>query len=246
MNHQILLYEELSFNSHPSLKTQYYDGWILRYSNGFTNRANSVNMIYPSTINLQTKIEECEKRYSEQKLPCVFKVTDGSEEGLDGMLEERGYQVVTPTMLMIMDLQNKNFVSSDCIITPYADDEWLRIYFDLCRVEKLDQKTAKEMMDAVMNTTLNCRIVENDKSIACATAIIERGYVILLNVNVEEKYRGRGFGRQLCESLLCEAKLRGAHTSYLQVVHNNKIAINLYEKLGFKKVYSYWYRVKEM
>lgn len=52
MNEQIRLYEELSFNSHPSLQTQYYDGWILCFSNGYTNRANSVNMIYPSTIDL--------------------------------------------------------------------------------------------------------------------------------------------------------------------------------------------------
>lgn len=25
--------EELSFNAHPSLQTQYYDGWVLRFSN---------------------------------------------------------------------------------------------------------------------------------------------------------------------------------------------------------------------
>lgn len=66
----------------------------------------------------------------------------------------------------------------------------------------------------------------------------------LVHVIVDEAYRGRGYGRQLCESLLYEAIQHGAHTAYLQVVQNNQNAINLYEKLGYKKLYSYWYRVK--
>lgn len=246
MNNQIRLYEELSFNSHPSLQTQYYDGWILRFSNGYTNRANSVNMIYPSSIDLQTKIQECEKRYAQQNLPCVFKVTDGSDEKLDKMLEERGYEIVTPTTLMSMDLADKQFSAGNCIITEHADEEWLRTYFSLTGcTDSGTRSTAKQMLHIIQETTLYCRLVEEDKSIACASAVIERGYMTLVHVIVDEKYRGRGLGRKLCESLLAEAMQHGAHTAYLQVLRNNQIAISLYEKLGYKNVYSYWYRVKK-
>lgn len=245
MNEQIRLYEELSFNSHPSLQTQYYDGWILRFSNGYTNRANSVNMIYPSTIDLHTKIEVCEERYFKQHQSSVFKVTDGSEEKLDSLLEDRGYQVVTPTNLMCMDLTDRQFASGNCIITEHADEEWLCTYFTLEHCADIQtQMTARQMMDRIQNRTLYGRIVENGKSIACASVVIERGYMTLVHVIVDETYRGRGYGRQLCESLLFEAKQLGAHTAYLQVVQNNQVAINLYEKLGYKKLYSYWYRVK--
>ena len=58
---------------------------------------------------IQTKIKECEERYFKHNLPCVFKVTDESEDNLDAMLNDRGYQVVTPTNLMIMDLKDKHF-----------------------------------------------------------------------------------------------------------------------------------------
>ena len=142
MNEQIRLYEELSFNSHPSLQTQYYDGWILRFANGYTNRANSVNMIYPSTINLQTKIAVCEERYFSKGMPCVFKVTDGSEEALDSLLEDRGYQVVTPTSLMSMDLTNKQFEAGDCSITEQPSEEWLHTYFTL---ENCSLKTSNKL-----------------------------------------------------------------------------------------------------
>lgn len=71
----IRFFEELSLNAHPSFQTKHYDGWLLGFANGYTNRANSVNMIYPSTIDLQTKIKVCEEYYCQQQLPCVFKMT---------------------------------------------------------------------------------------------------------------------------------------------------------------------------
>lgn len=241
------IYEELSINSHPSLQTQYYDGWMLRFSNGYTNRANSVNMLYPSTIDLQTKIAVCETYYANQKLPCAFKVTEDSEEGLDSLLDDEGYQVVTPTNVMRMDLADRRFEEGNCIITEQATDEWLHTYFTLehCNDEK-KKTTAKQMLRMIQNQTLYCLIEENGKGIACASAVIERGYMTLVHVIVDETYRGRGYGRMVCESLLAEAKQQGAHTAYLQVLQKNDVAIHLYETLGYEKLYSYWYRVKHI
>ena len=100
------------------------------------------------------------------------------------------------------------------------------------------------MLRAIRNETRYCRIVKDGQGVACASAVLERGYVTLVNVIVSEAYRGQGLGRQLCESLLSEAVKAGAHTAYLQVVQSNSIAVHLYEKLGYRKLYSYWYRVK--
>jgi len=44
MENLVRLYEELSANAHPALKTIIYDGWILRFSDGYTNRSNSVEI----------------------------------------------------------------------------------------------------------------------------------------------------------------------------------------------------------
>lgn len=247
MNKQIRFYEELSFNSHPSLQTLYYDGWILRFADGYTNRANSVNMIYPSTMDLNTKIEFCEACYWKQHQSSVFKITDGSEEQVDALLADKGYHLVTPTNLMCMSLKDRNFISGNCSITETVEEEWLDAYFTLEGYSDTKvQKIAKRMMDMIQNQTLYCRIVENGKTVACASAVIERGYMALAHVIVDEVYRKQGYGRMVCESLLSEAKRMGAHEAYLQVVQDNQAAIHLYEKLGYRKLYSYWYRVREV
>lgn len=246
INEQIRFYEELSFNSHPSLETQYYDGWILRFSNGYTSRANSVNMIYPSTIDLQTKVAYCEERYALRQQACIFKVTDGSDAQLDGLLEQRGYEIVTPTDLMTMDLQDKQFTPGEAVITDHPTEEWLEAYFtmDQC-TDVRTRTTAEQMMNLIQQPTLYCRIVEEGKTIGCASAIIERGHMTLVHVVVDESCRGLGYGRKVCETMLAAAKGQGAHTAYLQVVQSNRVAVSLYEKLGYRKLYSYWYRRKK-
>lgn len=47
--------EELSMNALPALQTILYDGWVIRFADGYSNRANSVNPIYPSIENVHKK-----------------------------------------------------------------------------------------------------------------------------------------------------------------------------------------------
>lgn len=49
------LIEELSMNAWSALQTKLYDGWILRFADGYSKRANSINPIYDSRISLEHK-----------------------------------------------------------------------------------------------------------------------------------------------------------------------------------------------
>lgn len=244
---EIRFYEELSLNSHPAIQTNCYDGWLLRFGNGYTARANSVNMLYPSKIDLKTKIKVCEQQYLAKQLPCIFKIIDGTNHVLDEVLQKRGYQVVTPTDFLVMDITKKEFVKNACIISKEVTDEWLHAYFKFKKFVDCETcDTATQILQLVQNETLYCRIEQDGISVACAYAVIERGYVFIGNVIVGEEYRGKGYGQQLCENLLAKAKEHGAHTAYLQVVQSNQVAYNLYKKLGYQKLYSYWYRKKDL
>ena len=246
MNNTIQNFEELAFNAHPALQTQFYDGWILRFANGYTKRANSVNPLYSSTIDLQTKIVECEKRYFAQGLPVVFRLNDGTEPEIERILEQKNYQVVEPTFVMTMDMEGKDFSFGDCVMTSYADDDWLNAYYTFSRyTDSVRMMTARQILENVRNAMICGRIVKDGVSVACGSAVIERGYMALLNIVVDEPQRGKGYGQEICEALLSAAKQHGAHTAYLQVVQENHKAVNLYKKLGYEAVYSYWCRVKK-
>ena len=60
---KIKLVEELAANAHVALNSVQFDGWILRFSEGHTGRANSISVIYPSSFDVEQKILYCEKMY---------------------------------------------------------------------------------------------------------------------------------------------------------------------------------------
>jgi hypothetical protein len=50
-------------NALPAIQTNVYDGWILRFAAGYTKRTNSINPIYSSNVDLNSKIENAEQMW---------------------------------------------------------------------------------------------------------------------------------------------------------------------------------------
>ena len=253
MTDTILLYEELSLNSHPALQTELYDGWILRYADGYTKRANSINPLYPSALPLPEKIAECERRMyfpprekvpAAHGLPAIYKLTDGCDPALDRELQLRGYAQADPTCVMGMDLRGREFPRGECVLVDHPDDEWINSFFAFEGLtDPVKMAAANRILENVRGRMLCGRVLRGGRTVACGSAVLERGYMALLNIVVDAPQRGRGYGREICGSLLHTARRLGAHTAYLQVVQANTPARALYASLGYKAMYGYWYRV---
>ena len=262
MEKDSLLYEKLSFNTHPCLCEEVYDGWLLRFAKGYTKRANSVSVVGTSDVPYVDKIIYCEGRYAKKNLPAVFKITPMALE-LDGLLEKQGYSAVDKTNVMTVDLLKKgNMVTksngdSKCkatdvsgmgevsvVIEEKFTEAWQYYYFTFNKVSPASVPTAKKIQGKITNPVLCATVYVDKKAVACGLGVIEQEYVGLLDIVVKEEYRGFGFGKVLCKSLLDRGKVKGAAIGYLQVVDSNEAAKKLYEGLGFENVYSYWYRVK--
>jgi len=235
--------EELSMNAWPSLQTHLYDGWILRVSNGYTKRANSVNLLYQSQINIEQKIDYCKKFYKNLDLPVIYKVTlDSDSLVIDERLKELGYSKIDETSVRILDLTsyNHNLTSE---ISLKLTQEWMDGYIRSCRIEdEINRETLQSMLKNIIGKTVFVTHKEGDKAVGFGYGVIDLGYVGIFDIHVEESLRGKGYGRAVMNTILSKSKELGAQRAYLQVVAGNTVAENLYGNLGFKEIYRYWYR----
>src|SRR5258708_6542338 len=118
---------------------------------------------------------------------------------------------------------------------------------NFCRLSKVDPKHRSIMIQMLTSITgLPCFAMLHDgtNTVAVGLAVVERNCVGLFDIVTAAAYRRRGYGRQLIVQLLQWAKQHGATTAYLQVMCNNSPALALYERIGFREIYRYWYRVK--
>ncbi len=243
----IQLIEELSMNAWPSLQTCFYDGWVLRFADGYTKRSNSIIPVYKSTIEPEVKIEFCEKKYASQGLPTIFKLTENSNpQGLDDILECRGYQKLYETAVRLLDLtkytSNK---PKDVVIEDKFNERWINGFFQCSGLSdpKL-QTTARHILANIRTEVICVAKTAGERIVGCGFGVVERGFVGIFDIVVARDYRRNGYGLDIMNGILTQARDLSVQTSYLQVVVGNTPAENLYTKLGYKEEYRYWYRKK--
>ena len=113
-------------NAWPALSALHYDGWMLRYADGYTKRANSVYSLYPSETDLDEKIEFCESFFRDRGLPTVFKMTAASAPAdLDTRLAMHGYRRDSQTSVQLLNLNAEKYeMSAGIELASQASETW--------------------------------------------------------------------------------------------------------------------------
>ncbi|MFC4099845.1 GNAT family N-acetyltransferase [Paenibacillus xanthanilyticus] len=239
----ITFIEELSLNNWPALSTVLYDGWVLRFAEGYTKRANSVSPLYSGKCELSPKIDVCERIYRDNELQPVFKLTASAPDGLDRLLSDRGYEQVDITSVQTLELARlRDPLPSEFSIETQPSEDWIA---DFCRLNGSalhHQPVMTRMLGKIRTTAGFIRLYEEGKAVACGFGVIERGYIGLYDIVTDPSCRNRGYAEQMILRLLHWGRHEGARSSYLAVVLNNAPARRLYAKLGYREAYRYWYR----
>lgn len=247
MNSVIRRIEELSMNGMPSLSNNFFDGWIMRFSKGYTKRGNSILPVYGGEKDVFNKIEYCENIYKSKNQKTIFKLTSDKEhKKLDEILEGSGYVRDSDNLLLVGEIKEmlKLNCNENITITTGLTEEWLSSY---TKFNNLDDK--KDIIGEVLNNIVGQPIYVNIKEdfeiIAVALGVIDDGFTGIFDVIVKEELRGKGYGKDLIKVLLNEGFNKRSRMAYLQVRASNKGALDLYSKFGFEELYKYWYRIKE-
>jgi N-acetylglutamate synthase len=238
--------EEFSMNAWPSFQTMLYDGWIIRFADGYTKRANSVHPLYHSSLDLDEKLRFCESAYQKKKLPAVFKITPVTCPGdLDERLVSRGYRKDSPTSVQVVELEDTSLqVASAVNGEESLSDEWLESYCCLNSVVEEQRARLRRILLHIVPRHCFMSLRLNGQIIACGLGVLQAEHLGLFDIVTASTMRGRGYGRQIVESILAWGKRHGVRRAYLQVMLNNAPALHLYSKLGFVEQYQYWYRIQ--
>jgi N-acetylglutamate synthase len=237
--------EERALNAWPALQTVLMGGWILRFAEGYTKRANSACALRSDAVPLAVIGEEIEALYERNGQRTIFRLTSPARAQDVEWLRERGYVRIEPTAVMTGGLPVEARADPGVTYANAPDEAWLAGFAAGNRYGPTVRPTLEKMLAAIRPASIYATVSDGGVPCGYGLAVIERGRAGLFDILIEEHARRRGLGRRLLLAMLHAASATGASGAYLQVLQTNAPAIALYRSLGFETQYEYAYLVRE-
>ncbi len=227
------------------------DGWRAGFSGGFTRRANSV---VPSAApeDAEGALDRVAQLYRARGLRPRFRVCGAARPAdLDERLEARGYRRAAATDVMVRGLTPaapRGPVGSvpwpvegtTVTVSGAPDPAWLDGWLGVKAAGPVDDATARAVVAA--SPALYLTAHDDDGVVGVVRGAFAADWVGLSSLMVTPRARRRGLATALTEATLAAAASAGARRAFLQVEAENAVARELYERLGFRRADSYWYR----
>lgn len=234
--------EERAFNAWPALEVAVLDGWLLRFAEGYSKRANSANALAPTSpfAGILPLIETLYRRHGLQ--PCV-RLTPLAGDQPGQLLADRGWSSIDESLVMTAPLPRGEATDDTVLLQPAPGAAWIDGYARASARPDLRRDTLARMLAAIRPEAVFATRVSEGVPSAYGVAVLERGMVGLFDIATPAALRGRGHARRLVTALMAWGRSKGAMQAYLQVTTANAGARALYGSLGFRPVYSYDYRL---
>jgi ribosomal protein S18 acetylase RimI-like enzyme len=238
--------EETSLNAWPALRQIVFDGWLLRFGDGHTRRANAVTALHAGVGDPREKIASCEALYRAQGLPTLFRLTSMSEPGLAPLLDELGYGSEGETRVLFADLAPHRAAEHSRVeLSSTPTDPWLAALAECHQYAEKQRLAARRILDALALPAIFAAARVEGTIASVAFAAIHDGIASVNLVVTRKEHRRQGLSRQTLAAILAWARENGATGACLGVEATNAPAIALYEALGFRtELYRYHYRRK--
>lgn len=233
--------EERSFNAWPALEVAVVNGWLLRFAEGYSKRANSANALAP-TAPLEGLLPLVEVLYRRHGItPCV-RITPLASDADAALLDRLGWTTIDDSLVMVAPLAGCDTpVPRGLSLSPTATQAWIDGYAHASSRADLKREVLARMLAAIRPEVVFATATEGDRPVCFGMAVLERRMVGLFDIATDPYARGRGHARQLVSALMGWGRSKGATQAYLQVTVGNTAARGLYASLGYRDGYRYSY-----
>ncbi len=238
--------ERLMADGWRAVEEEWLGDWMLRASSGFTGRGNSVLPLGDSGSSMESSVEHVEEWYAARGLPSQVHLDlpstrDAADDPLGMLLLERGYRVVTPTVVMTgasSDIDLLRDGAAPVHVSASLEPEWLATY------EK-QRSTLPGVTEQLLTGSPGQLFLSTADRSGALTAVarmsVHPGWAGLQALWVDPALRGRGLGRTVVHAAGLLARQRRMPSMYLQVEAENEVGIGLYESEGFRPHHRYAY-----
>ncbi|MGL4727510.1 MAG: GNAT family N-acetyltransferase [Bosea sp. (in: a-proteobacteria)] len=237
--------EERIVNAWPAPSTLMIEGWVVRFANGYSGRANSASPLSAGATLSEEALALIERLYEDAHLPPCIRITPLTHAGMANRLAKRGYRRKDASLGMVADLSGQVFEKPPGLsLSPRPVRTWIEAVAARQTPDKSDPDKLSAIVSGIRLPATFATLEMDGQPAALAMCVAERGLAEIGSVIVDAGQRGRGHGRRLMHGVMSWAAEMGCERAYLQVESNNAVAIRLYESLGFKPANGYqtWIR----
>ena len=239
-----LQFEQAFLATWPARETKYDGGWLWRFADGYTKRANSAQSLDPEDgYDVMLRLEKFGAWARARDLSPVFKVTPLANERIISALNAAHWQSFDQSAVMAMPLGAVFTPKHACLVLQPGDPIWYEAQAQLSQYDGETLNALNAILGRISAPVAGF-VVLDEAGVPAASALASNsgGISVYLNVVVRDDLRGTGYGRSIMQAALNWSRKRKASWAAVQVVSDNISAINLYRSLGFRDIYRYHYR----
>ncbi|MDA1359235.1 GNAT family N-acetyltransferase [Glycomyces luteolus] len=231
---EILELERLLAATWPAPESAELGGWVLRYADGFSRRANSVLALTAPPGGLEAALEAVEAWYDERGARPLVALPGGVAKRLSEELAARGWEAEAETAVMVKPLGAIAY-EGEAVIAD-APGEAL-----LDQVGQGRPAIAAQVFGSGPGRGY-AEIWRGGELAARGRGAIAGDLVAITSIGTLPAFRRQGLGTEILRALEAWGYADGARRAALQVETDNEAAIAMYGRLGYAERYRYCYR----
>lgn len=242
--------EGLALRAWPAAEQQPLDGWWLRFNAGVTRRANSV---WPNDAqgarSLDDKLDIVEAFYAQRGQPARYQLCPASQPAeLGAVLERRGYTADARTSVQSAETSAilattgaRSLQSHPVTIADTFDARWFATYCQAEAVGEHEAETRRGILQRITARTAYASLTVDGQPVCTSLGVLEDDWLGVFSMATHPEFRRAGAATAVLHALAAWGHRQHASHMYLQVMHGNRPAHALYERLGFTTLYDYYY-----